>query len=101
VTQVVSFRPRTGITSTRQRTRERAIGCARRQAGVLYFPQLRFPIEESEGKLLSPAIAGASKNISLDRSGGTPRGSNAGEAELATFARPDAALRRIEPGSAA
>ncbi len=61
--------------------REHAL-CALEQGSVLYFPQLRFSIEEVEGRLLSPTIAGKSKNVSLDFSSGTLRGSSAGEAEL-------------------
>lgn len=39
-------------------------------------------MEEGEGRLLSPAIAAKSKNVSLDLSSGTLRGSSAGEAGL-------------------
>lgn len=49
---------------------------------VLFFPQLRFSMEELEGRLLSPTIAAKSKNVSLDCSSGTLRGSSADEAEL-------------------
>ena len=52
------------------------------QGSVLLFPQLLFPIEESERRLLSPTIATTSKNVSLDLHRGTLRGSRAGEAEL-------------------
>ena len=52
------------------------------QGSVLFFPQLRFSIDEVEGRLLSPTIAAKSKNVSLDCSSGTLRGSGAGEAEL-------------------
>lgn len=52
------------------------------QGSVLFLPQLRFAIEEPEDRLLSPAIAAKSKNVSLDGSSGTLRGSGAGEAEL-------------------
>jgi hypothetical protein len=52
------------------------------QGSVLFFPQLRFPMDEPEGRLLSPTIAATSKNVSLDCSSGTLRGSSAGEAEL-------------------
>ena len=48
----------------------------------MFLPQLRFSIEELEGRLLSPTIAAKSKNVSLDCSSGMPRGSSAGEAEL-------------------
>jgi hypothetical protein len=48
---------------------------------VLLFPQLRFPIQDAEERLLSPAIAGESKNVSLDPASGILRGSDAGEAE--------------------
>ena len=60
---------------------ERAI-CALEQGSVLLLPQLRFSMEEAEGRLLSPTIAAKSKNVSLDLSSGTLRGSSAGEAEL-------------------
>lgn len=52
------------------------------QGSVLFFPQLRFSIQEVEGRLLTPTIAGKSKNVSLDSSSGTLRGSSSGEAEL-------------------
>ena len=52
------------------------------QGSVLFFPQLRFPIEEVEGRLLSPTIAARSKNVSLDCSSGRLRVSGAGEAQL-------------------
>ena len=49
---------------------------------VLVFPQLRFPMEEAEHRLLSPAIAASSKNVSLDLSTGKLRGASASEADL-------------------
>jgi hypothetical protein len=49
---------------------------------VLLFPQLRFPIEDVEHRLLSPAIAASSKNVSLDLSTGKLRGASGGEADL-------------------
>jgi hypothetical protein len=52
------------------------------QGSVLFFPRLRFPIEELERPLLSPIIAAKSKNVSFDGSSGTLRGSSASEAEL-------------------
>ncbi len=52
------------------------------QGSILFFPQLRFHIDEIEGRLLSPAIAAKRKNVSLDCASGTLRGSRAGEAEL-------------------
>jgi hypothetical protein len=58
-----------------------AIG-ALENGGVLVFPELRFPIEETETRLLSPALVATSKNISLDLSRGRLRGSSADEAEL-------------------
>jgi 3-deoxy-D-manno-oct-2-ulosonic acid (Kdo) hydroxylase len=60
---------------------ERAL-YALEHGSVLFFPQLRFSMEEVEGPLLSPAIAATSKNVSLDCSKGVLRGSSAGEAEL-------------------
>lgn len=61
--------------------REQAL-YALEHGSVLFFPQLRFAIDEHERVLLSPAIAAKSKNVSLDGSSGTLRGSSAGEAEL-------------------
>ena len=52
------------------------------EVSVLFFPQLGFSIEEVEGRLLSPTIAGKSKNVSFDISTGKLRGSNVGEAEI-------------------
>jgi hypothetical protein len=49
---------------------------------VLHFPQLRFPMEEVEHRLLSPAIAVSSKNVSLDPSTGELRGASASDADL-------------------
>jgi hypothetical protein len=49
---------------------------------VLLFPQLRFPMLGGEERLLTAAVAGESKNVSLDPSTGRLRGSSAGEAEL-------------------
>jgi hypothetical protein len=66
--------------------RERALG-ALEQGSVLYFPQLRFTVAEAESRLLTPAIAGASKNISLDHLGRIPLGSGAGETELELLRR--------------
>ena len=56
--------------------------CALEQGSVLYFPQLRFSMEAGESRLLSPTIAGKSKNVSLDFSSGRLRGSSASEAQL-------------------
>ena len=66
--------------------RERAL-CALEQGSVLYFPQLRFTVAEAESRLLTPAIAGASKNISLDHLGRIPLGIGAGETELELLRR--------------
>ena len=60
---------------------EAALG-ALEQGSVLYFPQLRYSMAEEESRLLSPTIAGKSKNVSLDCSSGKLRGSSASEAEL-------------------
>jgi hypothetical protein len=49
---------------------------------VLLFPHLGFPIQEDEARLLSPAIVGKGKNVSLDPATGTVRGSSAEGAEL-------------------
>jgi hypothetical protein len=81
VTTLVSFPAEDWNDPYSAEDRERAL-CALEAGGVLYFPQLRFPIEASEHRLLSPATAGVSKNVSLDHPGGTPRGTNAAEAEL-------------------
>ena len=49
---------------------------------VLHFPQLRFSMEEVEQRLMSPAIAASSKNVSLDPSTGELRGASGSEADL-------------------
>ena len=49
---------------------------------VLWFSELSFPVEAAERSLLTAAMAGKGKNISLDPARGTVRGSSAGEAEL-------------------
>ena len=60
---------------------ERALRALER-GSVLLFPQLRFPIQDDEDLLLSPTIAGDGKNVSLDPSSGSLRGSSADDAEL-------------------
>ena len=52
------------------------------RGGVLLFPQLNFPLQDGEGQLLSPTIAGKRKNISLNPSTGALRGSSVDEANL-------------------
>jgi len=49
---------------------------------VLLFPQLHFPIQDGEERLLSPIAAGQAKNVSLDSSSGALGGSDTNEAEL-------------------
>src|SRR5262249_16317009 len=49
---------------------------------VVWFPALGFAVEPAEQVLLTPAMAGKGKNISLDPVSGEVRGSSAGEAEL-------------------
>ncbi len=52
------------------------------RGSVLLFPRLRFAMEDGERRLLSPAIAGQGKNVSLDPSRGTLAGSGADAADL-------------------
>lgn len=61
---------------------QESAGRALELGSVLWFPQLRFPMQDGEDRLLSPAIAGTSKNVSLDPSGQTLRGSSADGAVL-------------------
>jgi 3-deoxy-D-manno-octulosonic acid hydroxylase-like protein len=51
---------------------------------VLLFPQLSFSIQDGDDRLLSPMIAGKGKNVSLDPSAGSLRGSSSSvnEADL-------------------
>ena len=49
---------------------------------VLLLPHLAFGLGEAEGALLSPAIAGNSKNVSFDINRGVLRGSSADESRL-------------------
>ncbi len=51
--------------------------------GVLLFPQLRFPMLDSEERLLTPRVSGKGKNVSFDPGSAAVRGSGADEAELA------------------
>jgi hypothetical protein len=53
------------------------------RGSVLLFPHLGFPLQEGEDRLLSPATAGKSKNVSLDPASGTLRASGVDEAERA------------------
>jgi hypothetical protein len=53
------------------------------RGGVLLLPQLGFPLLEGEDRLLSPTIAGKSKNVSLDPASGTLRASGVDEADRA------------------
>ena len=52
---------------------------------VLFFPQLRFVVEETERHLLSPATAATSKNISWDVATGKLGGSSFSEAATRTL----------------
>ena len=49
---------------------------------VLLFPHLAFDLQPGEEALLSPAVAGKGKNLSLDRRSGVLRGSSLEGAEL-------------------
>lgn len=60
---------------------ERALS-ALEQGSVLLLPLLGFPLGDAEGALLSPAIAGKSKNVSFDARSGVLRGSSASESQL-------------------
>ena len=64
-------------------TAEQALALRSLERGsVVLFPQLRFTMEEGERRLLSPSTAGQGKNVSLDPSSGTLRGSSADAADL-------------------
>ncbi len=52
------------------------------RGSVLLFPQLRFTIDDGERRLLSPAVAGRGKHVSLDPASGRLRGSGADGADL-------------------
>ena len=52
------------------------------RGNVLLFPQLRFPIEAGESRLLSPEISGNAKNVSFDPSTGSLRASGLGDADF-------------------
>jgi hypothetical protein len=60
---------------------ERALG-ALESGSVVLLPRLRFLLREDEEQLLSPSIAGDSKNVSLDPARGPVRGSLAAPAQL-------------------
>ncbi|MDB5857056.1 MAG: 3-deoxy-D-manno-oct-2-ulosonic acid (Kdo) hydroxylase family protein [Ramlibacter sp.] len=61
--------------------RELAIDVLER-GGVLLFPQLEFPVLPGEALLLSPEVAGKTKNVSLNPSTGALRGSSVNDAAL-------------------
>jgi len=52
------------------------------RGSVLLFPQLNFFLQDGEGQLLSPMVAGKRKNISLNPSTGSLRGGSVDEANL-------------------
>jgi hypothetical protein len=54
------------------------------RGSVLWLPQLSFTMQEDDGRLLSPLTAGKGKNVSLDSSTGSLRGSRSSldEADL-------------------
>lgn len=54
---------------------------------VLFLPQLRFALDDDEARVLSPALAGQSKNISFDPASGQLRGASADEADLQRLKR--------------
>ncbi|HXX76769.1 MAG TPA: Kdo hydroxylase family protein [Nitrospiraceae bacterium] len=59
--------------------------CALEEGSVLFFPQLRFVMEETERYLLSPATAAKSKNVSWDVATGTLSGSSLDETATRTL----------------
>jgi hypothetical protein len=81
MTEVVAFSTANWDQSWSAADQRRAIQTLE-SGNVLLFPQLRFPIQNGEDRLLSPATALQDKNISLDPASGTLRGSNADKAEL-------------------
>jgi hypothetical protein len=60
---------------------ERALD-ALEAGSVLFFPRLKFSLEQREWPFLSPTIEGKNKNISFDISTGRLRGASVAEAEL-------------------
>jgi hypothetical protein len=52
------------------------------RGSVLLFPQLSFLIQDGERQFLSPTVAGEGKNVSLDPSNGSLRGSSVNEPDL-------------------
>ena len=79
--------------------------CGLEEGGVLFFPQLRFPVAELEVPFLSPAIAGKNKNVSFDSVTGKLQGTRVAEKESRPLqammeryaAYSDALLRRLLP----
>jgi hypothetical protein len=66
------------FTSAEQELAINALECG----NVLLFPRLNFLIQDDERRLLSPAVAGKAKNISLDPSTGSLRGTGVDDADL-------------------
>ena len=61
-------------------TQEQAL-CGLEEGGVLFFPQLGFPVEKIEEQFLSSAIAGKSKNVSFDIATGKLQGASVAKKE--------------------
>ena len=81
MTDVVSFPNASWVHPYSPAEQERALH-ALEAGSVLLLPQLSFSLQDGEDRLLNQAITGASKNVSLDPSSGTLRGSDADEEEL-------------------
>jgi hypothetical protein len=61
---------------------QRRAALALESGNVVLLPNLRFALRGNEDRLLTEAVAGQAKNVSLDPVRGVLRGSDAGEAEL-------------------
>ena len=81
MTDVVSFPIASWVDPCPVSAQQRALTALER-GSVLLFPQLSFSIQDDEGRLLSPTIAGDGKNVSLDQSSGALKGIVADEVEL-------------------
>jgi hypothetical protein len=81
MTDVITLSNASGDQRVTTAEQERAVDALER-GSVLLFPQLSFLIQDGDGQLLSPTVAGKGKNVSLDPSTGSLRGSSVNDADL-------------------
>jgi len=82
MTQVIDI-PMADIARPCSAEAQRRAVLALESGDVVFLPNLRFALRGGEDRLLTEAVAGQAKNVSLDPVSGALRGSDAGKAEQA------------------